>query len=268
MSRLINTISSLMLIIGIDLYISRGIESRNINKTMVNIGSGDWEHKGWINLDYSSKWYSSYHKRHNYKEYDIRKDNIPLEDNSVDCIYCSHVIEHIENQYDEKMFMEAYRVLKPNGVFRIACPDAEFLWDVTKTGKDYWIWRKRWCERMNIDYSTLNAVDFLVREVATPRLIGYGYLQNEGFNYQNDYENMERDEFLSYITKGLVFDPNHAGDHINFWHYDKLSKALNNAGFRIVIRSKYNGSISPFMRSKSFFDKTEPCMSMYVDAVK
>ena len=82
------------------------VKVNNDGKTLINLGSGDWECDGWTNLDYSSKLYSKIQKRHRFVEYDIRHDKIPYEDDSVDCIYCSHVIEHIENGYDEKMLEE------------------------------------------------------------------------------------------------------------------------------------------------------------------
>ncbi len=269
-SLMMNCITSAMHRVGVDICLCRSIgHYDNKGLTLINIGAGDWECKGWTNLDYSSQWYSRMQNRHSYKEYDIRKDNIPYEDDSVDCIYCSHVIEHIEDSFDEKMFKESYRVLKRGGVFRITCPDAEYLWTVTKQGKDYWVWRKQWCKQMEVDYSMLRPVDLLVREVATPRMRGYGYLFDEKSpDYQENFENMEMNEFLNYITYGLEFNPNRVGDHINYWHFEKLSKSLKKAGFRSVIRSIYNGSISPFMKSRSFFDKTNPCMSMYIEAIK
>jgi SAM-dependent methyltransferase len=39
--------------------------------------------------------------------------NIPLEDNSVDVVFCNHVLEHVDN--DIQCMKEFYRVLKPGG---------------------------------------------------------------------------------------------------------------------------------------------------------
>ncbi len=241
------------------------------DNTLINIGSGDWECDGWTNLDYSSEWYSTAHEGRNYIEYDIRNDDIPYDDNSVDCIYCSHVIEHIEDIYDQKMFRESYRVLKKGGIIRIACPDAEFLWNMTKQGKDWWVWRKRWCERFGANWDELRPVDFLVREVATPRMKGIGYLDgtSEGIcDYNNIFDTMNSNEFFAYITDGLVFNAEHVGDHINFWTYEKLSQELRDAGFSGIFKSKYAGSLSPFMKSREYFDLKEPGMSLYVEAIK
>ncbi len=258
--------------LDIDITVSRMPDRiNNHNKTLINLGSGDWECEGWTNLDYSSQWYSRAQKRHKFKEYDIRHDSIPYSDNSVDCIYCSHVIEHIENEHDERMFKECYRVLKNGGIFRIACPDAEYLWNMTKIGKEWWVWRKHWCKSFDVDWESLKAVDLLVREVATPRMKGFGYLDGSDSSYSDyaqNFENMDMGTFLSYITKGLEFNVDYVGDHINFWTYEKLSDALKRAGFTTVVRSKYAGSTSPFMKSRAYFDTTEPGMSLYVEAIK
>ena len=78
----------------------------------INIGSGDWSSEGWINLDYPSEWYCAAQRKHKIIPYDIRNDRLPYENDSVDLIYCSHVIEHIENKYIATLFDEMYRVLK------------------------------------------------------------------------------------------------------------------------------------------------------------
>jgi len=53
---------------------------------------------------------------------DITK-RLPIEDNSVDNLYCSHVLEHLSFQDFHHALKESYRVLKPNGVFRLVMPD-------------------------------------------------------------------------------------------------------------------------------------------------
>lgn len=45
-----------------------------------------------------------------------------LPDSSFDYIYSSHMIEHLTYYEAKNMLKECYRILKPNGVMRIACP--------------------------------------------------------------------------------------------------------------------------------------------------
>ena len=115
----------------------------------LNIGSGDWSCAGWINLDYPSEHYNEIQKNHKIIPFNIREDDIPYLSDSVDIIYCSHVVEHIENVYVQRFFNECFRVLKTGSVMRIICPDAEFLYEVSKYRTDYWEFHKEFWERRN-----------------------------------------------------------------------------------------------------------------------
>ena len=50
-----------------------------------------------------------------------------FENNSIDEIYASHVVEHVRQQDVSKMFSGIYRVLKENGKFYISVPDMDLL---------------------------------------------------------------------------------------------------------------------------------------------
>lgn len=50
---------------------------------------------------------------------------IPAESDSVDAVYHSHLLEHLDRPIARAFLLEAYRVLKPGGVHRIAVPDLE-----------------------------------------------------------------------------------------------------------------------------------------------
>jgi SAM-dependent methyltransferase len=49
----------------------------------------------------------------------------PFADNSIDCVYTSHMIEHLYPQQAIACFREIYRVLKEGGVLRVAVPDLD-----------------------------------------------------------------------------------------------------------------------------------------------
>ncbi len=48
---------------------------------------------------------------------------LPLEDRSVDVLYSSHMLEHLDREEAAGFLREAMRVLRPGGVLRIAVPD-------------------------------------------------------------------------------------------------------------------------------------------------
>lgn len=58
--------------------------------------------------------------------HDLRK-GIPAGDGTVDVVYHSHVLEHIDREHVPGFFREIERVLRPGGVHRIVVPDLEFV---------------------------------------------------------------------------------------------------------------------------------------------
>jgi len=48
---------------------------------------------------------------------------MPFENNSVDYIFCSHILEHLYPNEIVFVLKEIYRVLKPTGIFRVTVPD-------------------------------------------------------------------------------------------------------------------------------------------------
>ncbi len=80
----------------------------------INMGCG-WRNFGkeWIHIDAGN--YS--HLDHN----NIFK--LPYEDESVDLIYASHLIEYVDKDYIEPLLLEWKRALKPSAKLRLAVPD-------------------------------------------------------------------------------------------------------------------------------------------------
>ncbi|MBZ9729740.1 methyltransferase domain-containing protein [Salegentibacter sp. JZCK2] len=86
---------------------------------LLNLGCGQNYHKDWINIDFVSS--SDYVVPHNLLE------GIPLNDESVSVVYHSHVLEHFSKMDGLNFMKECFRVLKPNGIIRIAVPDLETI---------------------------------------------------------------------------------------------------------------------------------------------
>lgn len=85
----------------------------------LNLGCGTRYVKDplWINIDISPQ-------NPDVVKHNIIK-NIPFEDNSVDLVYHSHMLEHLPKSAAEPFIHECFRVLKPGGILRIAVPDLE-----------------------------------------------------------------------------------------------------------------------------------------------
>lgn len=105
----------------------------------LNIGCGEVHMDGWLNIDSESEKADLMH--------DLRKP-LPYNDNFVDFIYSEHFIEHLTPEEGESVFKETYRVLKNNGVMRIATPDLDYIVFRYLSG-----WKKQaWIEEYGYSY--------------------------------------------------------------------------------------------------------------------
>src|SRR5210317_1722661 len=55
----------------------------------------------------------------------LNEEPLPFKNNSVDNIFCSHTLEHVEPKRIPVVLSEMKRVLKPGGKVRIVIPNAE-----------------------------------------------------------------------------------------------------------------------------------------------
>lgn len=93
-------------------------ESKN-KKVQLYLGSGKRNIPGFIHIDMDDYPHLDY--RHNIAD-------LPMfSDDTVDLIYTSHSFEYFDRQEGEKVLKEWHRVLKPEGILRIAVPDFEAI---------------------------------------------------------------------------------------------------------------------------------------------
>lgn len=96
--------------------------------TKVNIGCGfGWKENGWIGIDYNgtaSSW-KDIKERPQYINCNVL-DGLPFENNSIDVIYMSHVLEHFTFQEAHLVIGELNRCLANDGVLAIIVPDLDF----------------------------------------------------------------------------------------------------------------------------------------------
>lgn len=92
----------------------------------LHIGCGDNFLDGWLNTDLNSSDRVGY--------LDAGKPFI-FKDESFDFIFSEHLFEHLDVEQQINMLKESLRVLKGNGVLRIATPSLDFLNDLYNTPK-------------------------------------------------------------------------------------------------------------------------------------
>lgn len=98
----------------------------------INYGCGNTAPKEWINFDASptlilEKFFFIKKKKifpKNVKFGNIIK-GLPIAENSCRGVFCSHILEHLSLEDFEKALKNTYRILKPNGIFRLIMPDLQ-----------------------------------------------------------------------------------------------------------------------------------------------
>jgi predicted SAM-dependent methyltransferase len=83
----------------------------------LNLGCGNRYFPEWINIDFSSR-------DQNIYNYNILK-GLPFQDNEIEVIYCSHLLEHLKLEEAMNLLSECHRALKNDGILRLVVPDLQ-----------------------------------------------------------------------------------------------------------------------------------------------
>jgi len=99
-------------------------------KSGLNVGSFinmllNTEDAAWLNVDILDLYDYAQAYSYNFQKLDARK--LPFPDNNFDYIVASHFLEHLTADEGIIFLQECHRVLKREGVLRLAVPDAELL---------------------------------------------------------------------------------------------------------------------------------------------
>lgn len=259
--------------IGDDENYSRYPQSSLTDRRFANIGAGNFFHKYWTNVDYKTDWYAEAQTAAfvNYNLNDMAP--LPFADNSLEVAYTSHTIEHVKNDAVRNLFLEVFRCLKPGGIFRITCPDADRLFLATSLNRsDYWVWRHNWFRKRGVNPDEVAIEDYLVRELCTSRSPWVGEQFREStLDFRTVREKMNtssREEFFDWLTAPCRFRDDAPGHHINWWTHDKCARFLSEAPYTSVYRSDRGASLALPLQNPNHFDTTFPVMSLYIEAIK
>lgn len=247
-------------------------------KYFYNVGSGNFYHPFWSNLDYVSDWYKSVQK--NVIHIDLmEKKPLPIADNSAEVFYTSHTIEHIKDDAVENLFKEVYRALKPGGFFRVTTgPDADTDYEALMRGDEDWFFWNKWYEKPGTYEQTYHkpATSVPLEErwlhhVASqlaPNDKSPSSLKINSEKIKEILSKKTKEEALNYFTSLCEFQSARPGNHISWWNYEKIHSYLKKAGFKNIYKSGYGQSFCPVLRNTRYFDNTHPQISIYVEAVK
>jgi predicted SAM-dependent methyltransferase len=135
---------------------------------LLNLGCGGRFHPAWTNIDFVSRDRTVI--AHNLNQ------GIPFADATFDVVYHSHVLEHFSKTVANNFLQECYRVLRPQGVLRVAVPDLEqiartYLFALEKASSGCQEWAR------NYEWILLEMYDQTVRNKSGGEMITY--LQQE-----------------------------------------------------------------------------------------
>lgn len=120
----------------------------------LNLGCGRKFHSSWTNIDFDGD-------GKNVICHNLLK-GIPFKDNDFDVVYHSHLLEHFSKDDASSFLKECLRVLKPEGIIRIAVPDLEQIINHYKINLENALQNKLGAES-NYDWIMLELYDQTVR---------------------------------------------------------------------------------------------------------
>jgi predicted SAM-dependent methyltransferase len=263
-------------------YIKLFGEEAVLNKTFYNIGAGSFFHPCWTNIDHYTD--NNYFKKNgqvkgiNYDLFSLQP--LPLTNADANLIYISHTIEHVTNEAVQNIFNESFRVLKKNGILRIATPNIDIEYRAWReSDRDYFFWLDWYSKPEDVIRAkiTMPLNKASISQIFLENFAAYASsLHTEGNEKISDKElerifnEMSYIDALNYcISKCPVeLQKQNPGNHINWFNKEKLFRMLKQAGFEKIQHSAYGQSFSPVMRNLKYFDSTLPKVSLYIEAVK
>jgi predicted SAM-dependent methyltransferase len=260
---------------------------------LLNLGCGNHWHEEWTNVDF-------YSTSPNVQTYDLRK-GIPFDTGTFDVIYHSHVIEHFSKQDAPSFLSECYRVLKPDGILRVAFPDLEqialnyirLLKELRNNKQEFsndydWIMLELFDQTVR-NFSGGEMAKYFIKDLIPNQEFVLQRLGMEAKNliewgrHQFHYQEVKKKSVIERLKKKII-ELNHEfmvkkllkneynalqigrfrlGGEIHQWMYDSysLTQLLNSAGFHDVV---IRDAVNSYINNwEQFHLDTEPDGSIY-----
>ena len=167
----------------------------------LHLGCGKNLLDGWLNTDLK-------YRKKRISFLDASKA-FPFQNETIDLIFCEHLIEHLSFAQTTNLLGECHRILKANGVIRISMPSIHFLFDLLKNETD----------PLNMEYSRWAAQKFLGKA---------------GVSY-------DEDQAAVYVINNFFRDFGHRVIH----SFESVKSLLLKAGFREIGQAMVGVSDTP-----------------------
>jgi len=254
-----------------------------LNHRFYNIGAGEFCHPNWTCVDRNTKWHAmnSTGKGVGVRFNLFSLEPLPFEDNLGELVYISHTLGHIDDAAVKHVLKESFRILKKSGVIRIVVEDMDLFYRAWRNNDiDFFYWRE-W-EQLNNNYKHYSLLKPL-REASITQLFleefaasaseiadegGAERISDEKFHQL--FDELSYEEAFDYCVARcpIELQEKFPFRHMNWFNEKKLERMLKEAGFSTIYKSGYLQSNQHVLRNSSYFDKTVPQLSLYMEAVK
>jgi len=250
-----------------------------VKRKGVNLGGGNWQKLGWVNIDFR---HGGLYRAGRYLDQTSR---LPFKDGSLRYVFSSHFFEHIDDRTAGNLLNESYRVLFKNGFLRITIPDFDLVFKKYKEKDDVFFDSGSWGMSMRYGNWLDNGVAPVLENKLAYAFCGYSNKDDKGlfpeWKYIKGYycgppklpveeirskaEGLSIHEFGRWLLSAVPEEHYDLG-HINCYDEEKLFKMLEVAGFKTFYRSQYRRSKVRELQGKSFDNR--PDISLYIEAIK
>ena len=135
---------------------------------------------------------------------------LPFKDSSVEVIFSSHFIEHLTFEEGINFLRECHRVLRPNGILRIVCPDIMIWIDKVYNAKDVEFF-EIYKNAIDVDFWE-NSVYHIKDKVKTNIQVLNSMIFNWGHKWMWDYESLKME--LESVGFGSIEQMEHLKSNI------------------------------------------------------
>jgi SAM-dependent methyltransferase len=209
-----------------------------------------------------------------YKKGDIQIDlreipKFPLGDSTLDVVFSSHILEHMNNECALHVLKESYRTLKPKGTIRIAVPSYEkAVAALRANNKQFFKTGGVKCQGDTIERLFANFVaSFKCKDFGGQKNYTGGPILNkmQRKELRQMIDTVSIDKVLAWCV-AMIPSRAHYVAHINGYNYTKMHSLLKLAGFANIKQSSYRKSAMPILRRQCFDNRQQ--VTLFVEAIK
>lgn len=161
-------------------------------------------------------------------------NEFPLKTNTVECVYGSHVFEHMSIFKTPLIFSEIHRILKKGGILRLILPDAEkSIKEYANRNQEFELFKRR-KERAKIKYNKDYTLFECMKEDFLSPSGQVGLLGENSLAHQNawDFETLQSDLILAGFNADKIYKMDYQKSNCNSFSFEGTFPSEANEDYR------------------------------------